>query len=469
MARSSDSELQERVAHLEHENESLRRRVADLSESSLGDSNVDAASGEGTTSKPKWRTRSKWRTALAALLVILGAIIAPLAVVASWANVQLTDTERFVAAYAPLAEDPAIQRTVIEQTIAVIDEQIDVNRLTSDVIDGVIDLGTAPAATRALELLKGPAAQGVHSIIAQSVERMVTSDAFADVWASTLRVSHTQLIGALQNSGESALVLGSDGTIGIQLQPIIGAVKASLVGEGIAIADLIPEVDRTIAIAQSDAIPQVRLAYSLTTAAGQWLPWIALLLLSAGVLVARRPAVSLIVTAVTLSASMVVTLVAFQVSRAMVVMGTAQFQISPEAGEALFDSFTVSMRDTLTAVAITAFAIGVAGWLAGPFALPGRMRAVAKAGASRARNGLGKYGVHAGAAGEWLYRQRSICRGAIGVVAAAIILFVRPISAPLTIWTLLGAGAALLVLEIMYRPGEAADIESTPVEPAARE
>ncbi|MFP3787073.1 hypothetical protein, partial [Burkholderia sp. SIMBA_024] len=82
-------------------------------------------------------------------------------------------------------------------------------------------LGTGERATRALELLKGPAAEGVQSLVTTVVTRFVESDAFADVWASALRVTHAQVTGALQNDPSAAVTLGEGGTIGIQLAPII--------------------------------------------------------------------------------------------------------------------------------------------------------------------------------------------------------------------------------------------------------
>ena len=62
----------------------------------------------------------------------------------------------------------------------------------------------------------------------------------------------------MRNDPQALIVAQSDGTIGIQLGPIVEDVKAALLARGLSIASRIPAVDRTIPIAQSDQIPTVQ-------------------------------------------------------------------------------------------------------------------------------------------------------------------------------------------------------------------
>ena len=48
-------------------------------------------------------TRRRWRTVVAALLLVLACLLAPLSLVAVWTRNQLTDTDRYVATVTPLA------------------------------------------------------------------------------------------------------------------------------------------------------------------------------------------------------------------------------------------------------------------------------------------------------------------------------------------------------------------------------
>ena len=195
---------------------------------------------------------------LAAVLIVLGCLMAPMAVVSGWAKTTLTDTDTFVATYAPLARDPEVQNFVIDQAAAAINQNINIEQLTSDVLDGIKALGTRPAASAALDALKGPATQGVQTVIRNGITEFVTSDAFAQTWERALRLSHTQLLATMRNDPQALIVAQSDGTIGIQLGPIVEDVKAALLARGLSIASRIPPVDRTIPIAQSDQIPTVQ-------------------------------------------------------------------------------------------------------------------------------------------------------------------------------------------------------------------
>jgi hypothetical protein len=98
----------------------------------------------------------------------------------------------------------------------------------------------------------------------------------------------------MRNDPQALIVAQKDETIGIQLGPIVENVKAALLDRGLSIASRIPAVHRTIPIAQSDQIPVARRAYLAVVSIGSWLPWVALIFLTAGVLVARRRSVALV-------------------------------------------------------------------------------------------------------------------------------------------------------------------------------
>ena len=80
-------ELRDRVAMLESENRQLKA--------------------------PDGSKRSAWlRPTIAAILITVGVILAPVSVIGAWARLELVDTDRFVATLGPLAQDPAVQAMV---------------------------------------------------------------------------------------------------------------------------------------------------------------------------------------------------------------------------------------------------------------------------------------------------------------------------------------------------------------------
>lgn len=441
MARSTVQELQRRLAALEAENTALRGGTAALTPAPTPDPVVS-----------RRRSRGWGRALSASVLIVLGTLIAPVALVSAWANVQLTDTDRFVTSYSVLASDPAVQAAVTDQVVEAIEGQVDIPTLTTDVIDGVIELGTGPAATRALELLKGPAAQGLQSLVGSVVERFVESEAFANVWASALRISHSQVVSALQNDPDAAIALGSDGTIGIQLAPIIDAAKIVLVDQGVGFAASIPTVDRTITVAEVDSLASVQLAYELVVAAGLWLPWVAILFLAAGVVAARRRSVALVAAALSLGLVMLIVLAGLAVGRVFFDAALRSNGIPADAGGAIYELVGGAMRDTAVAVLVLALVTAVVAWFGGPFDVPRRLRALVHGGASSVREALERRGLSSGRVGSWLYSRRSLLRGVIIVASAAVVLLVRPLSPGLVLWTLALSLLVVLILEVVERP-----------------
>ena len=435
----TSTELERRIAELEAENEALRSGAV-----------VEPPDDPAPVA---YRAKRSWAwTLLATVLITLGALLAPVAVIATWVKADLTDTDRFVASFAPLADDPAVQAYVADQTVAVINENIDVAQLTSDVFDGVIALGVPPRAATALETLKGPAASGLQSLIESQVAAFVASDAFADVWATALRVSHTQLVATMQNDPDAAISVGANGEVGVQLGPIVEAAKKALLDRGIEFANRIPTVDRTIVVAQSDAIPAAQVGYGVAVGAGIWLPWVAIALLALGVLVARRRAVALIAAAVALALSMAVLGVLLAVGQAVFATAAGSSGVPVNVSDVLFQTVVDGMRGTAVAVLTLAIVVAVVGWFAGPFETPRRLRGVARSAAAEVRGFAEERRVTTGRVGEWIYRQRVLVRSAIAVIASLVVLFVRPLSPSLVLWTLFVALLAIAVVELVQRP-----------------
>ena len=433
MAQMTTGELERRLAELEAENAELRTSGA-------------------APAQPR-RSRRSWGWALlSVVLIVIGMVLAPVAVVASWARVELTDTESFVATFAPLADDEGVQAFVTDQAMAAITDAVDIPTLTSDVVDGITELGTPPRATAALEALKGPAAAGIRSLIETQIAGFVESEAFADVWATALRVSHRQLVATMEGDPDAAVSLGANGEIGVQLAPIIEAVKSALIERGIGLAEQIPVVDRTITVAQSDAVPTAQLGYGLAVAAGVWLPWVSIGLLAIGVLVARRKSVALVATAVVLAVVMAALLALFAVGHAVFVTSVAPGVVPGGVSGVLFETVVERMRSTAVAVLTLAVVVALVGWFAGPFDVPRRLRSLAASAADALRDAVERRGVTTGRAGYWLHRQRVLLRAAVAVIASLVILFVRPLSPSTIVWILVVALLALALLELAQRP-----------------
>lgn len=462
MAGGNEAELEARIAALEAENAALRAdRVAG------GDAGGGADAAASVEVKP---ARRRWgRTAAAVVLVVVGLLLAPVAVISAWARLELVDTERFVATFAPLAEDPAVQAYIGDQVTAAIEEQVDIPALTSDLFDGLQALDLPPRAQDALQLLEGPATQGLQSLVSSVVDRVVESPAFADVWATALRVSHRQFVAAIQGDPDAALSIGGDGAISVQLGPVIEAVKDRLEQQGVGFASAIPVVERSIVVAQNDAFVLVQTVYTLAVAAGTWLPWITLAFLVAGVLVARRRAPALVWTAGGLALTMLILASGVGIGRAFFIGAVSPSIMPADAAIALYDGLVELMLSTILALFVLALSVAVIAWFSGPWRPARATRGFAESGFASVRRAAAANGVTTGSFGVALDRWRVPVYVAIAVVASVVVLLNRPVTISGVVWTVVVALLAVLVVELLRRPAAevAADQHVAPAEEVA--
>lgn len=437
-----DDDLTARIAELEAENARLRAATS-----------TDAAGGGPAASAPVARVkRHRGRTVAAVALVIIGLLLAPVAVISAWARLQLVDTDRFVATFAPLGEDPAVQAFIGDQVTDAIEEQVDIDQLTADVFEGIKSLDLPPRAEDALTLLQGPAAQGLSSLLDQTVDRVVTSDAFEQVWATALRASHTQFIAALQGDPDAALAIGDDGSLSVQLGPIVEEVKARLAERGVDFASAIPVINRSVVIAKVDSLVLVQTVYALAVAVGTWLPILVLVLLAAGVLVAKRRSAALAWTAGGLALTMLLTLAGFGTGKLFFV-GTVSPSIMPSgAAEAVYGQLTELMVSTSAAITVLAIAVAIIAWLSGPWRPARAVRGFADAGFGAARRSAEEHGVTTGRFGDGLHRYRVAAYVVIAVVAALVLMFNRPLETGTVVWTVVLALLAVGLVELLRRP-----------------
>ena len=112
-------------------------------------------------------------------------------------------------------------------------------------------LGCRTRVADVLPALSVPLANGVSGFVGDQVATIIRSDQFATVWAQANRVAHEQLVKLLSGNA-GGVVTAEDGAVSLQLGPIIAQVKDRLVAEGFALADNIPEIDRSFVLVQSD-------------------------------------------------------------------------------------------------------------------------------------------------------------------------------------------------------------------------
>lgn len=322
---------------------------------------------------PAPRTPARWRRIVGTALVVLGVLLAPVALVSAWAVDEFTDTDRFVETFGPLASDPGVQRVVAAQVTTLITDQVDVPALTAPLFDGLGET-LPPVAGLALGPLEGLVNTGITQLIGGTVDRVVESDAFAAVWETALRASHSQLVGALEGDPNTALTIGEEGTIGIALGPIVATVQTALVDNGVTIASAIPEVDRTIVLVTSESIATVQTAYRLAHAVAAWLPWLVVALIVGGVLLLGAGIRSIVGSAAGIALAMGLLVAGLAIGRAFVIDTVASTDLPVDVAQTLYHQLLGRVYTGAVTFAVIGLLIAVAAWLVGRFDVVARVR-----------------------------------------------------------------------------------------------
>jgi hypothetical protein len=301
---------------------------------------------------PRPGGRQRWRSIVAVLLIVLGCVLAPLAGVSVWARNQVTNTDRYVATVTPLASDPAIQQAITDQITAQVFTYIDVQALTTQVVDAlstrVEGRGLPPQASAALQGLAGPIANGVQGFVRTQVERIVQSQAFEDAWVQANRVAHEALVKALTGEGGGSVTIEND-TVTLNLGPFIQTVKQQLVAQGFTLAERIPAVDKSFVLFQSADITRARSAFNLLNTLGNWLPVVALVLLAIGIYVAKDHRRALVGAALGVAGGMVLLGLSLAVFRSIYLDAVPAAVLPHDAAAVLYDTIVRFLRAGLRA------------------------------------------------------------------------------------------------------------------------
>ena len=279
----------------------------------------------------------------------------------------------------------------------------------------------------------------------------MASPQFADIIRQSLRITHEQLILTLTGAEGAAITIGPGGTISLSLGPILAQVKTTLQDAGVGIANLIPETDRMIPIATVAQIEQIATAYQVAVVVGTWLPWLVILMFAAAVVLARRRSTMLFAAGIVFAGVAGVLGIAIAFGRVISTSALAQY-IPISAGGPIYDGLVSTTVDLVVVLVVLGLSVALVAFLAAPWRPSRAIRRFGDASADSLANFAASHGVSTGGFGDFLRQWRIAIRIGIGVIAAAIIIFVRPLSPALIIWTLVIALLLVVLARLLERP-----------------
>ncbi|UVF79840.1 hypothetical protein [Gordonia mangrovi] len=419
--------------------ERLRAQVADLT----------------ATRAPAPHRRMFWRRFAAVVLVVLCAVLTLLSVTTRYVRGELLDTDHYVSTVAPLASDPAVQNQVTDSITAAIDEQVDIRQITEDALQQLVDLTPAerPRLDQTVVGLAPVLANQAESFIQQTVSRFVQSNEFEQLWMAANRAAHQSVVAVLTGDTErGAVEVDPNGTISIELGPIIEQVKQRLADRGFSFANNIPEVDKSFVVFESPQLADAQRWVNALDKVADVLPWLALAAAIGAILVIGTGSRLRMTAAVAISiaVAMLVLAIGLLIGRAVYMSEIPADVLAPDAARAIFDTVVNPLRLALRAVAVAALVVAVVVFFAGG----SRSAQAVRRGFS---GGIGALDARRkqrepNAVEQALYQARIPVRIAVVVAAALILMFWSYPTGLVVIWTVVITCLVLAALEIAMRP-----------------
>jgi hypothetical protein len=350
------------------------------------------------------------------LLIVVGCVLAPLSVVAVWTANQVSDTSRYVANVEPLIKDPAIQNALTDKLTSEIVTRINVKGLTDQAAAALAQKGL-PRVSTLLQSFSGSLASGVQGFVHTQIHKIITGPRMANAWVQVNRVAHQALVAVLSGRAASHGAVGvRNGQVTLDLAPLIAVAKQDLVARGLTIAGKIPIVHATFALFPSKNLAKAQKAYRLINDLKIVLPVVALVLLSLGVLTARRPRRALIGAGLGFAASMLVLGAVLLIARSLY-LNSVPASASADAAAAAFDILVRFIKTALRTLLVAGLIVAAGAFFTGPSAAAVRTRHALSSGLGRLRRGG-----ESGPASRWTYAHRTALR--VGAVALAALIFV---------------------------------------------
>lgn len=378
--------------------------------------------------------------------MIIAALLGGVAIVAGFARSQVLDTNTYVQTVAPLARDKTVTDALAARLTDEIMKAANLNGLANSLADNLVKRG-APA--RLTDLVDPLVAQ-ISSFVRSKLEDLLATPQFQRIWDEINRAGHQGIVRVL--TGQTGGVINSSGTtVSIDLGALLTAAKPKLEAAGLGFVAKVPDVSIPYTIVESDKLPTIRSYVRVLDVVATWLPWVVLVLLLAGIVVAPNRRRGIITGAIMLGVVDLILLAALAVGRHIYLDSLPPTVQSPAAAEALYDAILRFLVDALETLLVPLGIIILAALIAGP-ARPAR--GLRRAG-SRVLDAAGRGVSHAGAWTGTLGRAMSGVRYPLEIAIAllAVVLYIladKPTPGSVG-WLTLIVLAVISLIEVIVR------------------
>src|SRR5689334_11751178 len=132
-----------------------------------------------------------WRRAVAIGLVVLGSVLAFLAVLSIWTNRQVLNTDNWTKTSSQLLEQPVVRARIADRLTEELFNSVDVEATLRDALP--------PRA----QVLAAPAANALRTQVDKQALKALERPDVQQLWANANRTAHEQLLAVLEGGGST--------------------------------------------------------------------------------------------------------------------------------------------------------------------------------------------------------------------------------------------------------------------------
>lgn len=284
-------------------------------------------------------------------LTILVGIVTVVAILSTWVDRQVFNTDEWGDTSLKMLQNPEIQKAVADYAVAELYDNVDVDKELKTVLPGDT------------KDLSGVAAGALRQVADQGAQRALSDQRIQDLWRSANIQTHKTLIAVLEDKSD---VLSTDGgQVKLELQPLIIEI-ASQVGLGEQAKANIPASVGQIEIVNSDELATAQTISSVIHGLALFASLLSLVLIALAIYLSPGYRwLTVLWLAVTLIISAVIILILRSVAGGILVPELASPDVQP-AAQAAYDIGTDLLKSIAWTVIWGSLVLIAGSWLISP-------------------------------------------------------------------------------------------------------
>lgn len=279
------------------------------------------------------------------MLLVIGLVLLPVGLVTHWAHRTFVDTQRFVEAVSPFADDTEVQQ-IVAQTLT--DSLITQEEAADQVTTWFPD---APAG------LVSAIASGVVGAVNQVVDNLLAAEQFSELWAGAARITQETAIKVLSGQGPEQLQI-VDGQLVLDLSEAQDQVRDEVSQLGI---DLPAPRSAVIPLLDAQSLESAQRLYQFGSPIMQWFFVLPLALIAAGIGLARDRATAVRRTGVGVFLGAAALGVAWWLGLFAAATALDGTPFEP-VGQMFYTGFTSYLQRGIVLFAIVGVVVAILGW-----------------------------------------------------------------------------------------------------------